>query len=376
MCTLICNSTIQNKMNNHISSSPILQFLLSIGWLFLVLFFQNCHPARENIPASTSDLMAVEDKQKGAHVFSIRDTIDFPPLRQNNIKWITMVCWAFQEDYNSPLVVHHHNDSLQIIKHDSNWVHRIELARAAGFKVFFKPHLWINDPPEGKWRSDIFPSNEEDWVLWQKSYRDFIIRYAKVAERAKADMFCVGVEFTRLALEKPMFWKQLILELRTVYSGQLTYAANWYEEFEQISFWRDLDFIGVQAYFPLADIEHPSVAQVSEGWNKYLPNLEAVHQKHKRKIIFTEMGYRSTSRSAMKPWEWVEDPSSTNQTSSVTTQANCYQAFFDQVWEKDWFAGVHIWQLRSDFAKNPRAFDLDFTPQGKPAANIIAKYFQ
>jgi len=212
--------------------------------------------------------------------------------------------------------------------------------------------------------------------LWKKSYRDFILRYAEIAEQANAEMFCVGVEFSRLSVEKPEFWKKIIQEVRNIYSGKITYAANWYNEFEKVNFWEDLDFIGIQAYFPLTENEYPSVRQISKGWNKYLPVIESTHKKYNRKIIFTEMGYKSTANSAIKPWEWIENSSAIDNTFSAETQANCYKAFFKTVWKKKWFAGVHIWQLRSDFVANNEKSNLDFTPQGKPAAGIIAAGFE
>lgn len=370
-------------------SSPIqrsiFSILLPVGLVFFIFFkgqsiYENLDDTWKVLIKNTTipaqNLTKIEAKQKGVHFFSVEDSTNLQPLFQYNLEWITMVSWAFQDDYDSPMVSHHNGDSLYIWKHDSSWVNRIALVREAGFKVFLKPHLWINSPSNGTWRSDIFPNNEEDWKLWQESYRHFIIRYAKVAQRGQAEMFCIGVEFSRLAVEKPLFWKQLIQEIRSIYDGKITYAANWYKEYENITFWEDLDYIGVQAYFPLVSNEYPGVQQISKGWNQYLPTMEALSKKYHRKILFTEMGYKSTADSAIKPWEWVEHPARKNSVVSMETQANCYQAFFDTVWKKDWFAGVHIWQMRTDYNKKNRYYQLDFIPQGKPAEHIITKGFE
>jgi len=287
-----------------------------------------------------------------------------------------MVSWAFQDDFDSPIVTHHNGDSLYILQHNSHWCDRIEQVRTAGFKVFFKPHLWVTHPSDGKWRSDIFPTNEKNWESWKESYRNFILRYAKIAEQANAEMFCIGAEFSRISVEKPLFWKDLIQEIRNIYSGKITYAANWYNEYEKITFWGELDFIGIQAYFPLVKNKYPSVKQISKGWNKHLRAIESTHKKYNRKILFTEMGYRSTANSAIKPWEWLEDSSILDNPYSVETQANCYEAFFNTVWKKEWFAGVHIWQLRTDYVAKNGKNNLDFTPQGKPAEVVIAKGFE
>ena len=295
-----------------------------------------------------------------------------------NLEWITLVSWGFQKDIDSPDVGHHNKNSEHIKKHNEYWVRRIKQVRSNGFKVFFKPHLWVTDPSDGKWRSDIFPSNDENWETWKSSYSDFILRYAKVAEEAGAEMYCIGIEFSRLTLEKPEFWKTLIQEVRKVYSGKITYAANWYKEYEKVSFWSDLDYIGVQADFPLTKQENPSIEQIEKGWKKHYKPLQKLAKKHDRKVLFTEIGYRSIANSAEKPWEWVEYDEDAQKKLSYETQSNCYQAFFNTVWKQDWLAGVHFWQMRGDYLDRKMKVDLelDFTPQGKPAAEVLSKGFE
>ena len=373
-------------MKNIKIHRSIFSIILLGGLLFIFIFLSQCQTINEDSKhqlnlAKKSKTSAVQDsivheKQKGAHVFGIDDSTNYQPLIQSNLDWVTLVPWGFQNDYNDSIVAHHDGDSLRILQNDADWCHWIKSVRAAGFKVFFKPHLWVDSPSDGKWRSDIYPTNDKNWELWKKTYRNFIIRYAKIAEKSNAEMFCIGIEFSRLSVEKPEFWKSLIQEIRSIYSGKITYAANWYHEFDKITFWDDLDFIGIQAYFPLVKNENPSVEQISKGWKKHFPSMEATHKKYNRKILFTEMGYKSTADSAISPWEWVDDPYNQDKTFSPETQANCYEAFFNTVWEKEWFAGVHIWNLRSDYVEGSRKNNLDFTPQGKPATNIITKGFE
>lgn len=358
-------------------------FILPAGLLFLVfsiglLFTETSGYAGPSATeTSCADIVTSADyKQRGAHVYGVMDSTNFEYLNQNNIEWVTIIAWANQDDFDGPVVGHHNGDSAYIAKSDSSWRARIESIRAAGFKVFVKPHVWVTNPSDGKWRSDIFPANEENWKLWQNSYSDYILRYARIAEQAGAEMFCVGTELTRLTAERPHFWRNLIKEVRAVYSGQLTYAANWHKEFEQIAFWDELDFIGIQAYFPLTRNEYPTVQQLSQGWNEHLPAIEAVHKDFNRKVLFTELGYKSTATSAINPWEWIEDTSPDQDPYSPETQANCYQAFFNTVWSKEWFAGVHLWVLRSDFVKGNTKMNSNFTPQGKPAELIIAEGFE
>lgn len=323
-----------------------------------------------------SKMYLQENKQRGGHVFGRLDTANVQMLKEHNYDWITLVPFADQEDYDSPDLRYYWGDRTSLIQRDSMYHDQIHIAHAAGLKVFLKPHIWMHDASAGKWRSDIYPSSEENWLIWQQHYQEFIMSYAKIAADNDVELFCIGTELSRLSVEKPEFWTSLIKEVRKVYKGKLTYAANWYEEYEHIVFWKELDFIGVQAYFPLVDNHEPTVAQLSKAWSRYIPTLENLSRTYDRQVLFTEMGYKSTTDSAIRPWEWIEYPINTNKIYSSETQANCYQAFFDTLWNNDWLAGVHIWQLRSDFDPNKEINNLDFTPQGKPAEAVIAKGFE
>lgn len=372
---------MKENRNHYLAISII----LPLGLLCLLFVFSPWQSINERLSDQSSPSIenkikgsnVVDEKQKGAHVFGRIDSTDFQFLTRNNIEWVTLVAWGEQEDHNSPIMKHHNGDSLHIRQSDSSWLSRLNIVHSAGFKVFVKPHIWVNAPPSGKWRSDIFPTSEENWELWKKSYREFILRYANLAQQANAEMFCVGTELSRLSVEKPNFWKNLIQEVRSIYAGKITYAANWYNEYEKITFWKDLDYVGIQAYFPLVENKYPSVKQISKGWKKYLISFKSIYKKYNRKILFTEVGYKSTADSGIAPWEWIDEPSNQNKSFSTETQANCYQAFFNTVWKKDWFAGVHIWQLRSDYLERDSENNkLDFTPLGKPAESIIAKGFK
>ena len=373
-------------MKNDKISRLIVSILLPIGlcgcyyifsnWPTFDESFRHQWSAMINYKSTPSDLKEVDKKQRGAHVFGYLDSVNLQPLIQNNFDWITLVSYGAQEDVDSPTMVYYRGDSLEMTRRDSMWKSQIELAHSAGFKVFLKPHVWLTNPTNGRWRSDIFPSNENNWQLWQKNYREFILLYAKIAQKNKVELFCIGTEFSRLSVEKTDFWKKLIQEVRTIYKGKITYAANWYQEFENITFWEGLDYIGIQAYFPLVKNQYPSVQQIAKGWNKHIPAMTTVYKKNNRPILFTEMGYKSTPDSAIEPWQWIEYEADEDPPVSLETQANCYEAFFKTVWKQEWFAGVHIWQLRSDFVPNRGKNNLDFTPQGKPAATIIANGFE
>jgi len=360
--------SFQKVLSVWLSLGVLTLLVISFKWNSLSAFFK-----KENKVPKLNEII---EKQKGAHVFGLLDTINLAHLRKYNLEWITLVPFAGQKYHNSSSISYRKRRGGEQDR-DSILQNQITLARQFGFKVFLKPHIWILDPSDGKWRSDIFPNNDEEWELWKTGYTSFILNQAKIAEKTNTEMFCIGTEFTRLTLEKPEYFEGLIKEVRKVYSGKLTYAANWYQEYEQITFWEDLDYIGIQAYFPLVNNLNPSTDEIVLGWNKYLPKLESFSTKYNRKILFTELGYKSTPEAAKEPWHWIDHESLDQEILSYETQSNAYAAFFKSVWIQNWFEGVHFWQLRSDRKgrESPKR-KFDFTPQGKPAEKVIANGFK
>ena len=172
---------------------------------------------------------------------------------------------------------------------------------------------------------------------------------------------------------RPHEWRKIIAEIRAVYGGKLTYAANWFEEFEEVTFWDELDYIGIQGYFPLSEEPDPSLEALVRGWQPFLKRIEALHERYGKPVLFTELGYRSAAGAAAKPWEW---PSRGEQVEAdPELQARCYEAFFRVFWDRPWLAGVYWWKWHPN---HPRAGGLkngDFTPQNKPAQRVVAERY-
>jgi hypothetical protein len=105
-------------------------------------------------------------------------------------------------------------------------------------------------------------------------------------------------------------WRGLISEVRQRYSGRLTYAAN-FDQYEFVTFWDDLDVIGVNAYFPLRRHYLPDVGAEDLGglldarWLAVLRRLENFRVERglsDRRFLFTELGYVRRTNSTIEPW--------------------------------------------------------------------------
>jgi hypothetical protein len=317
------------------------------------------------------------EKQRGVSWVAGREPITedhFTHLLRNHVNWIVQTPFAWQRHERSPnleLVT----DGVLWGETDAGLETTTRLAQRLGIKTLLKPHVWLTDASDGKSWMDIEMESEENWQRWFENYAAFILHYARLAERVGIEGLCVGAELQVTSKLRGRDWRQLIGEVRKVYHGKLTYAANWYKEFEDITFWNELDFIGIQAYFPLADHANPNLEALKLGWQAHYQGIEKIQKQYRKPILFTEIGYRSAPDCAIKPWEWPEFDRQAAEPSGLTAQAACYEAFFQTFWRKDWFAGAYVWKWYPSKTKTVNRRDKDFTPQGKPAEAVMARWY-
>lgn len=307
------------------------------------------------------------------HVFGILgDTADLEILKSNRVEWLTFVPFITQEDFQKPLLGRRgtRRDSSSRFKQLRK---SVAASQRLGYHLMLKPHVWLTNPPAGIWRSMIEMTSQEDWDLWFENYGQQMLDYATLAEELKMEMFCVGAELHTTVLKQPEKWRMLITQIKKVYSGKLTYAANWSDNLAEIPFWDQVDYIGIQAYYPIADQENPELKELEEAWRSHGEKLKKVSQKFEKPILFTEIGYKSTSNAGMEPWEWNSMGNRFYRRISHKTQALCYEAFFNTVWKEPWFVGAFIWEWQSRGTSD--GLNNSFTLEGKPALNVVAKGF-
>ena len=105
-------------------------------------------------------------------------------------------------------------------------------------------------------------------------------------------------------------WKGLIAEVRAVYRGKLTYAAN-FDHYEQVAFWSELDFIGINSYFSLRPHldDQPSpeglLEEFTTAWRDIFNRMDSFRRSRgldELPILFTEIGYTFRRYSSVEPW--------------------------------------------------------------------------
>ncbi len=287
-------------------------------------------------------------------------------VKRISTNWVAIVPFLFMES-SSPNISYNNG---------KNWwgstpvgiKTTVKHAKKNKLKTFLKPHFWVENVG---WAGELSFS-KKDWSTWEKNYTTLILDFAKLAHSLDIDMLCIGVELKSSINERPEFWKQLIPKIKKIYSGKITYAANW-DNYTQIPFWDQLDYIGIDAYFPLSQQQSPSKKILLQKWSNYSKKLARFSIKNDKPILFTEMGYRSTNQCAGNQWE-IENRSDTAQV-NFSAQVNAYNALFETFWLQKWFAGGFIWEWHTSDNTAGGEHNSNYTPQHKPSEKIIKQWY-
>ncbi|MEA3489841.1 MAG: hypothetical protein U9R44_05850 [Candidatus Omnitrophota bacterium] len=302
------------------------------------------------------------DKDRFASSYSDKS---LEKLANLGVEYISIIVTLYQEEHDSTEI-----KRTERTPSDRSIAHAIKTAHKLGLKVMLKPHLDLIDKYDGTYcRSDIGFADDKAWKKWFKEYKKFILHYARMAKRFDVEIFCVGTELS-FATQKNSAWQNGILPaVRKAYPGKLVYAANW-DNYKNIMFWKDLDYIGIDAYFPLTYKTDPTVEDLKKGWEKWIFEIEAWRTSINKPVIFTEIGYPCTKHAPCMPWKGGNEGNA-----APDIQAKCYEAFFGSVWKRPWLAGVYWWKwdtnIHSGGINNRR-----FTPQNKPAEKIIELHYK
>ncbi len=313
------------------------------------------------------------EKVKGLSFVAPREPIDVPHFQETfrvNANWVALMPYAF---------VGNGNPELQFLREGQEakgghqwWGEQpdglkecIELARKSELNIMLKPHIWCG---RGTYTGDFTLASEEEWRAFETTYAEYILQYAKIAEVFKVEVFCLATEMETMVAERPEFWQALIKEVKKVYSGKLTYAENW-DCFEEVPFWDQLDFVGIDGYFPLSKEQSPELATLRKGWKKHLRAMEKVSAEVQKPILFTEYGYRSCDYSTEKPWD-----TDYSLPDNEGLQARAYESLYQEVWQKPWFAGGFVWKWFPN-KKADKASRDKFCPQHKLAEETIKSYY-
>lgn len=285
-------------------------------------------------------------------------------LRGLGVEWVGLVTTWYQERYNTTDIY----PDKEKTPTEESLLYAIRKLHEMKFKVMLKPHLDLADG-QGKWRGDITFDSEADWQTWFENYSAFVLKYAGLAAQENVALLCIGTELGQSTIHQPGLWKDLIKKIKEVYPGQLTYAANW-DQYDKIDFWGELDYAGIDPYFPLVCTINPKTEELKSAWEDWIKPIEEWQKKIDKPVIFAEAGYKSSKDATDEPWQHTAVGEV-----DLELQVNCYRAALESFWEKPWFYGIYWWY----WGVNPRmggVLNRGFTPQNKPSQETIREWYQ
>jgi len=286
----------------------------------------------------------------------------------------------------------------------------IDLARQQGMKVILKPVVNCRDQTWRAWIKFFRPTTQEKqaqgitgeldpwgpepvmregmvkdlkkWDVWWGNFTAFVVHYAKIAEEKQVPLFCLGCEMNSTE-EFEQKWRELIAQVRKVYTGKITYNVNHGRE-SQLPWWDAVDLISISGYYEVPPpggqslkeaVQHTTPKeQIVERLQSVKQQLVKVHTQTGKPILFIETGVTSVRGCARYPWShpnaFMEQPVDQQE------QANYYQAMFEVFWDEPWFRGFCWWDWparlydKSHADKHP-----GFCVYGKQAEEVLRKWY-
>jgi hypothetical protein len=336
----------------------------------------------------------------------------------------------------------------------------IRLLKERGLYVTLYPMVMVDDPDKpwrGRLNSSSIPVNRKSHIITffdrTNGYRRFIRHYAQLGFEENIDSLIIGSEFVAMTSHRdptdgdfPAVDKliELAAEVREIVGPniKLGYAADWseyhhtdggYYNLDPLWASENIDFIGIDAYFPLTDrpewaIDYLDIVRgwtTGEGYEWYYTdgprttkaylepkyawknlswwwnnehfdpgNVKTAWVPRSKPIWFTEIGYPSVDGASNQPNVFY-DPSSSESalprfsTGSVdnTAQRRCLRAAFETWWGSKmvekmfvwaWDARPYpVWPEMSEFWGDSELYAKGHWIQGKLATNdfgIAASY--
>jgi hypothetical protein len=233
------------------------------------------------------------------------------------------------------------------------------MTKANGMAAILKPHINLYN---GTPRFKLQPADINKWI---DSYYSLLLRYAAIADSFQLDTIVIGTEINLIA-DSPQF-RAMLQKFRSIYNGTTIYAAS-FDHFLQTNIWNFIDIIGINTYYNLCNNNDCTLPELMESWNYWLTIIDNFSTGWNKPLIITEIGFYSREGSAINPGDF-----SRGGKISYENQAKAYEAVLSQTGHINNIKGIFWWQweLNNEWAND----SADYTPENKPAQEIIRKYW-
>lgn len=272
-----------------------------------------------------------------------------------------VVTWAVDGLHASEVI-----DDPQLALSDDALRSAIRQAHAAGLRVMLFPLIRLVHRTAAEWRGRLDPGDPARWFV---SYRTRVERLARLAAVEQVEALCVGSELASLE-RRADDWLALIRAVRNLYRGALVYSANW-DRFQEVPFWRELDRVGVSAYWELTAGGHrPTVGEALRSWQPLRARLAAFARAIGRPLVLTEVGYPSMRGAGAWPWNDFLDGEEGRE--DAEAQRRLYESFTLAWNDEPALAGSYFWIWTAPGGVGDRGY----TPRGKPAADEVRSWYR
>jgi hypothetical protein len=282
-------------------------------------------------------------------------------IAATGVNTVSFVIAAYQENASSSSIFL----DLRRAPSDERLRKLIAHARSKGLNVTLMPIVLLDNARTDEWRGKIEP---EDWDHWWSDYRDIVLRYARISRETGVSVFLVGSELLSTESQTDK-WRELIADVREIYSGRLAYSANW-DHYRPIEWWDALDIVGMTTYYDLTKGETPTVERLMDAWKPIREEILSWQTTVNRPILFTEVGWPNQTTCAEHPWNYFGSTEPAPQ-----AQANCFEAFFRTWADEPIVAGFVVWEWQNHPEQTTGPEDTGYNPAGKPAMKVIERYF-
>jgi hypothetical protein len=266
----------------------------------------------------------------------------------------------------------------------------IRKAKAAGFQVILKPHVSMTDNANNRntWNTDVKVFSPASFFPDWKAY---LLELAALATRENVDCICIGTELNHIDWVYREQWLDLIAAVRGVFPGELTYDAIFNVDksvkmMGDVCFWDALDFMSVSFYVPLRCKDDASVEAIRKEISYDSQRAVAdpvgyvvkLSKKYKKQVMFLEGGYPSIGGGLRNP---NREPA-VEIKSDNDLQMRGWDAYLGVIAERSgsWLKGVSAWCVSPGempaWKMRERWVTKSLVLQGKPAVEVIKKYFE
>lgn len=238
----------------------------------------------------------------------------------------------------------------------------ISYAKQEGLHITLKPQMLVKN----SWAGEINHQSHYDWSEWFNNYSREIIEYAIFAQQQGVDAFVIGTELSKASGH--VKWTRLISQVRRIFKGKLTYAAHNVEGLLAFPHWSELDAASV-TYYPSLGADQDRLA-LKQRVDIAVRKLHAAAVQVNRPLWVMEIGIPSAEGAFEKPWEWQDLG---HKRVDLGLQRDVLEIWLQRL-DQPWVDGLFLWAWYSDSRAGGR-YDTDYTPQNKPAEQIIGRYW-